>query len=812
MVSAICCRVSISTIQLFNILLTLIDDRRDNGKRVYYKSIRKENRLLMFLMKFKLGISFCALGCLFHIHSISQAYGGKATDAFIVNDSGFLSLLQPGDEVLADKGFPQIRSEMLKRNAILTIPPHAMTPQFTEEEVECTYNIASVRIHVERKIIVQTHEIILEDRSRANYRWIPRTHLLSEPQKSQKKQWIKLEAGKITAERFVKTAAFFLKIANKDRLHYTDTLPDDFNPITSDGYEARVATIYSEERTAADEEQILLLVNPNARQPRPRPPLRAQNQVAEGGANRARRIGRGARVRNGAIRVVGMPGQVAAPREGAQAEDMENREAGGSNRRRIVRGGGNRGSGHRRGNEAHDAIAPAIEMEVVEPIGPIGDEHPENDQDVGRENVGGEGLAVLRHGIIAGIHMEIVQPRAPVQAEDVANFQGVERENVGWERIPAVLDEIIAETQMELPEPRTQVTDRNQMNDDVVVREVVGEPITPRGPANPRNDVEVGEENRGRASVAAILHATGTQVEILESEALVGAGVLGNVQEVVEEAIALRIQREVAEPEAPVGAEVLENHHEEGRQNVNRESVATVPPQNATGTHMELVEPGVPQETGDLERGQVAGRENIGGETVTATPHEVVAVVEFNVGEPRSLVGAGDPVTDQVEGNGNANRMTVDTVQSEAAAGTQMELVEPGVPLGTGDLENGQALGRENIGREAVTATPHEVVAVVEFNVGEPRSPIGTGDSNSQQVEGNENAAAPTRSHEDNGQLGDDGGDASVERERRIVEMPLNRASQEGRHIETNERPFEAAAGLDERGDVDFIYLEELDP
>ncbi|XP_015118188.1 THAP domain-containing protein 11 [Diachasma alloeum] len=32
------------TIQLFNILLNLVDDRRNNGKRIYYKSIGKENR------------------------------------------------------------------------------------------------------------------------------------------------------------------------------------------------------------------------------------------------------------------------------------------------------------------------------------------------------------------------------------------------------------------------------------------------------------------------------------------------------------------------------------------------------------------------------------------------------------------------------------------------------------------------------------------------------------------------------------------------------------------------------------------------
>ncbi|XP_066583806.1 uncharacterized protein [Prorops nasuta] len=86
------------------------------------------------------------------ICKVSKAYGGRATDAFITNDCNFLTLLEAGDEVLADKGFPQIRSELMKRNAILTIPPFAFNPQFTEEEVQSGYNIASVRIHVERAI------------------------------------------------------------------------------------------------------------------------------------------------------------------------------------------------------------------------------------------------------------------------------------------------------------------------------------------------------------------------------------------------------------------------------------------------------------------------------------------------------------------------------------------------------------------------------------------------------------------------------------------------------------------------------------
>lgn len=60
-------------------------------------------------------------------------------------------MIEPNDLVLADKGFLQIQSELGKRNAALVIPPFAVNPQFSDEEVE-GYSITSVRIHVERAI------------------------------------------------------------------------------------------------------------------------------------------------------------------------------------------------------------------------------------------------------------------------------------------------------------------------------------------------------------------------------------------------------------------------------------------------------------------------------------------------------------------------------------------------------------------------------------------------------------------------------------------------------------------------------------
>lgn len=113
-----------------------------------------EQRILMystykggFTIKFFICISPSGL-----ITFISKGYGGRATDSFITNDCGFLNLLEPGDEVMADKGFPQIRSELLHRQCTLVMPPFALEPQFTREEVLEGYSIASVRIHIERAI------------------------------------------------------------------------------------------------------------------------------------------------------------------------------------------------------------------------------------------------------------------------------------------------------------------------------------------------------------------------------------------------------------------------------------------------------------------------------------------------------------------------------------------------------------------------------------------------------------------------------------------------------------------------------------
>ena len=49
---------------------------------------------------------------------MSTLFGSAASDKFIVNNSGVLDLIEPGDNVMADRGF-EISEELTKRGAFL---------------------------------------------------------------------------------------------------------------------------------------------------------------------------------------------------------------------------------------------------------------------------------------------------------------------------------------------------------------------------------------------------------------------------------------------------------------------------------------------------------------------------------------------------------------------------------------------------------------------------------------------------------------------------------------------------------------------
>ena len=70
----------------------------------------------------------------------------------MTQDCGLIDLLEPGDVVMADKGF-DIQHLLAPKKAILNIPPFmGGKEQLTLQEEADTRRIASVRIHVERAI------------------------------------------------------------------------------------------------------------------------------------------------------------------------------------------------------------------------------------------------------------------------------------------------------------------------------------------------------------------------------------------------------------------------------------------------------------------------------------------------------------------------------------------------------------------------------------------------------------------------------------------------------------------------------------
>ena len=84
---------------------------------------------------------------------MSDLWSGRSSDKFLVQKSGILDLLEPGDNVMADEGF-DIEELLADRKVTLNIQPFLgkERKQFSVTEVEETRKVASLRIHVERAI------------------------------------------------------------------------------------------------------------------------------------------------------------------------------------------------------------------------------------------------------------------------------------------------------------------------------------------------------------------------------------------------------------------------------------------------------------------------------------------------------------------------------------------------------------------------------------------------------------------------------------------------------------------------------------
>jgi len=84
---------------------------------------------------------------------VSVPYCGRATDEMITADCGFLDLLQPGMELMVDRGFKKIENMVLAKKARLVRPPSVSTGvKLSKSKVMEARKIAGLRIHVERAI------------------------------------------------------------------------------------------------------------------------------------------------------------------------------------------------------------------------------------------------------------------------------------------------------------------------------------------------------------------------------------------------------------------------------------------------------------------------------------------------------------------------------------------------------------------------------------------------------------------------------------------------------------------------------------
>ena len=97
---------------------------------------------------FKLLISMSPI---LHFNFVSKLYSGSISDKEIVNVSGFLEKMNPGDAVMADKGF-NIQDLLALHDTVLIAPPMMRKSNVSARASTATRRVATSRVHIERMI------------------------------------------------------------------------------------------------------------------------------------------------------------------------------------------------------------------------------------------------------------------------------------------------------------------------------------------------------------------------------------------------------------------------------------------------------------------------------------------------------------------------------------------------------------------------------------------------------------------------------------------------------------------------------------
>ena len=104
-----------------------------------YSNYKKHNTV-----KVLIAISPCGT-----VSFLSKCWGERVADKYITRESGFLRLLEPGDVILADRGF-DIFVDVELHGGKLEIPSFTRgKKQLSQKEVEYSQRLAEVCIHVE---------------------------------------------------------------------------------------------------------------------------------------------------------------------------------------------------------------------------------------------------------------------------------------------------------------------------------------------------------------------------------------------------------------------------------------------------------------------------------------------------------------------------------------------------------------------------------------------------------------------------------------------------------------------------------------
>jgi hypothetical protein len=114
---------------------------RISSQRSTYSTYKSRNT-------FKLFISISPVP---HINFVSNLYSGSISDKQLTKECGFIEQLNPGDVIMADKGF-NVQDLFVLKHVRLLAPPIMSKGKVSAKATTLMRRIAKSRVHVERMI------------------------------------------------------------------------------------------------------------------------------------------------------------------------------------------------------------------------------------------------------------------------------------------------------------------------------------------------------------------------------------------------------------------------------------------------------------------------------------------------------------------------------------------------------------------------------------------------------------------------------------------------------------------------------------